>query len=59
MHAPESPTDLNAGSWVSVLKRTVREFQEDDLTDWAAALTYYSVLSHLPGPDRAGVGCSG
>ncbi len=48
MHAPESPTDLNPGSWVSVLKRTVREFQEDGLTDWAAALTYYSVLSIFP-----------
>lgn len=27
------------------LKRTVREFQEDNLTDWAAALTYYGLLS--------------
>ena len=48
MHAPEGPTDLKAGSWVSVLKRTVREFQEDNLTDWAAALTYYSVLAIFP-----------
>jgi membrane protein len=31
-----------------VLKRTVREFQEDNLTDWAAALTYYGVLSIFP-----------
>jgi membrane protein len=31
-----------------VLKRTVREFREDNLTDWAAALTYYSVLSIFP-----------
>ena len=30
------------------LKRTVREFQEDNLTDWAAALTYYGVLSLFP-----------
>ena len=48
MRAPEGPTDLKAGSWVSVLKRTVREFQEDNLTDWAAALTYYSVLAIFP-----------
>src|SRR5688572_21547929 len=32
----------------SVLKRTVREFRDDDLTDWAAALTYYGVLSLFP-----------
>jgi membrane protein len=30
------------------LKRTVREFREDDLTDWAAALTYYGVLALFP-----------
>ena len=31
------------------LKRTVRELQDDNLTDWAAALTYYSVLALFPG----------
>jgi membrane protein len=31
-----------------VLKRTVREFGRDNLVDWAAALTYYSVLSIFP-----------
>jgi membrane protein len=31
-----------------VLKRTIREFREDNLTDWAAALTYYGVLSIFP-----------
>jgi membrane protein len=31
------------------LKRTVRELQDDNLTDWAAALTYYSVLAIFPG----------
>jgi membrane protein len=35
--------------WRSVLGRTVREFREDNLTDWAAALTYYAVLSLFPG----------
>ena len=30
------------------MKRTVREFREDNVTDWAAALTYYSVLSIFP-----------
>ncbi|MEA2402350.1 MAG: rane protein [Thermoleophilaceae bacterium] len=46
--APETPTDLKAASWWSVLKRTVREFKEDNLTDWAAALTYYGVLAIFP-----------
>jgi membrane protein len=32
-----------------VLKRTVREFGRDNLADWAAALTYYGVLSLFPG----------
>jgi len=32
----------------SVLKRTIREFKQDNVTDWAAALTYYGVLSIFP-----------
>ena len=32
----------------ATLKRTVREFQDDGLTDWAAALTYYGLLSLFP-----------
>jgi membrane protein len=35
-------------SWGDVLKRTVREAQDDNLTDWAAALTYYGILSLFP-----------
>jgi membrane protein len=31
------------------LKRTFKAFQEDDVTDLAAALTYYAVLSLFPG----------
>jgi membrane protein len=46
--SPESPTDLGGKSWFGVLKRTGKEFQEDNLTDWAAALTYYGVLSIFP-----------
>jgi membrane protein len=48
MTAPDTPTDLGKRSWFGVLKRTVREFRDDNLTDWAAALTYYSVLSIFP-----------
>jgi membrane protein len=44
----KAPTDLKAASWWSVLKRTVTEFKEDNLTDWAAALTYYGVLAIFP-----------
>jgi membrane protein len=32
----------------ATLKRTASEFIEDNLTDWAAALTYYSLLSLFP-----------
>jgi membrane protein len=33
---------------VGTLKRTATEFSEDNLTDWAAALTYYGVLALFP-----------
>jgi membrane protein len=33
---------------LATLKRTVKEFSEDNLTDWAAALTYYGVLALFP-----------
>jgi membrane protein len=34
--------------WWAILKRTVKEFRQDNLTDWAAALTYYGVLALFP-----------
>ena len=46
--APDDPTDLGARCWWAALKRTVREFKDDNLTDWAAALTYYGVLAIFP-----------
>ncbi|GAA2436054.1 YihY/virulence factor BrkB family protein [Streptomyces macrosporus] len=45
---PDEPSDLPKKSWKGVLKRTVAEFRDDNLTDWAAALTYYGVLSIFP-----------
>ncbi len=33
---------------MDLIKRTVREFRDDNLTDWAAALTYYGVLAIFP-----------
>jgi membrane protein len=45
---PDDPTDLSGRSWLAVLKRTIKEFKADNLTDWAAALTYYGVLAIFP-----------
>src|SRR5215210_538512 len=46
--AVSGPTQLPRRAWVDVLKRTFSEFREDNITDWAAALTYYGVLSIFP-----------
>jgi membrane protein len=43
-----SPTDLTRRSWAYLLRRTYREFGDDDCTDLAAGLTYYAVLSLFP-----------
>ena len=45
---PAKPTDLPARAWGRVLVRSVREVRDDHLTDRAAALTYYTVLSIFP-----------
>jgi membrane protein len=45
---PDDPTDLPKRSWLATGKRTFSEFRDDDLTDWAAALTYYGILSLFP-----------
>jgi membrane protein len=45
---PAKPTDLPKSSWFKAGWRTIREFKEDDLNIWAAALTYQSVLSIFP-----------
>jgi membrane protein len=45
---PQNPTELRKRSWREVIKRTVKEFRADNLTDWAAALTYYGVLALFP-----------
>ena len=48
MKAPDTPTALGKRSWFGTLKRVVSGFRNDNLTDWAAALTYYAVLSIFP-----------
>jgi membrane protein len=45
---PDKPSSLKAGSWFGVFKRTVTEFRRDNLTDLAAALTYYGILAIFP-----------
>jgi membrane protein len=45
----DGPTDLPKRSWWTALRRAVKEFFADGMLDWAAALTYYSVLSIFPG----------
>ena len=42
-----SGADPRTGFWPT-LKRAGTEFQEDNMTDWAAALTYYGLLSMFP-----------
>ncbi len=46
--APDAPTKLPKRAWAAVLKGSLREFQDDELTDRAATLTYYSLLSLFP-----------
>lgn len=46
--ASKGATNLPPRSWWQVLKRTAREYRADGLSDWAAALTYYAVLSVFP-----------
>lgn len=50
--AEQGPDELSAlpkQSYPKVFKRTIKEFGDDNVTVWAAALTYYGVLSIFPG----------
>ena len=47
--AANRPTDLPRASWVKVLRRAVGQIKQDELTDRAAALTYYGVQAIFPG----------
>ena len=42
------PEDIPGPGWRAILRRTLKEFKNDELTDWAAALTYYAVLALFP-----------
>ncbi|HYH73295.1 MAG TPA: YihY/virulence factor BrkB family protein [Nocardioides sp.] len=45
---PDSPKDIDKPGWRYTGKAAFGEFQRDQCTDLAAALTYYSVLSVFP-----------
>lgn len=45
---PDSPADLPRPSLVAVVRRARQEFRDDHVTDLAAGLTYYAVLSIVP-----------
>lgn len=46
--ARRRPSRASFATWRGVVVRAVREFMDDNCTDWAAALTYYGVLSLFP-----------
>lgn len=46
---PDDLGDLKKRSWFYLLRRTISEFRNDQCTDLAAGLTYYSVLALFPG----------
>ena len=46
--APDNPTEIKGHGWWATAKRAFAEFRADDMMTWAAALTYYAVLSLFP-----------
>src|SRR5437588_3422060 len=46
---PDAPARLGADAWAAAARRAITEFKDDNLQDWAAALTYYGILSIFPG----------
>ena len=44
----DDPWHLDAGTWPATLRRTGQQFLEDHLLQWAAALTFFAVLSLFP-----------
>ncbi|MFJ7154362.1 YihY/virulence factor BrkB family protein [Streptomyces sp. NPDC101118] len=44
----DRPSELPKRSWRAAVRGTLKEFQDDELADRAAALTYYGVLALFP-----------
>jgi membrane protein len=47
--APNGPSGIPAQGWRAILKRALQQFKHDNITDRAAALTYFGVLAMFPG----------
>ena len=45
----DTPTEMPKAGWLAIGKRAVRQVKHDDVTDRAAALTYFGVLAIFPG----------
>jgi membrane protein len=45
---PATPSDIPRADWFTILRRALKQFKHDDVTDRAAALTYYGVLAIFP-----------
>jgi len=45
---PDSPREVTKRSWMYVLRKSFREFTDDECPDRAASLTYYGVLALFP-----------
>lgn len=45
---PDGPTEITKPNWKFILRKTIREFSDDECLDLAAALTYYAVLALFP-----------
>lgn len=46
---PGDVTSMPKAGWRDILRRSVKQFKHDDVTDRAAALTYFGVLAIFPG----------
>ena len=53
---PDSPDDIAKPTWRYALRKTVREFMDDQCTDLAAALTDLDrrILQHVMSVDQTG-----
>ncbi len=45
---PRTPTEIPSVGWRAILRRALGQFKHDDITDRAAALTYFGVLAFFP-----------
>ena len=45
---PQQPKDMPKAGWMSILKRSVQQFSHDDVTDRAAALTFFGLQAMFP-----------